>query len=272
MIKDVFLINSRDLPNELPAFERFYYRYHAPEVMSNRGPLLVRFVGYRPVPPIPEALDYGYYNMRVTEAWFRSVAERPSRTTNNILNYRWEREAPWVKQAPPAPGQGPRPGGQGGPPAPGQGPRIPAVNFTVDTQPTEVFLGGKWYADDKTILRWYTVTKYPTGVPIEQGEDWFLNVHSKEVLQQPGLTAYFSHRTIAYPGDPPPTWVRLTELWYENFNGWKKSVIESPPKYTKPPWAKYDKYPFLEPYVDFASTFLMERPDHDYLRETTPYP
>ena len=28
----------------------------------------------------------------------------------------------------------------------------------------------------------------------------------------------------------------------------------------------------LEPYVDFASTFLMERPDHDYLKEAAPYP
>jgi hypothetical protein len=25
-------------------------------------------VGYRPVPPMPEALAYGYYNLRVTEA------------------------------------------------------------------------------------------------------------------------------------------------------------------------------------------------------------
>jgi len=49
-------------------------------------------------------------------------------------------------------------------------------------------------------------------------------------------------------------------------------VIDSPPKYTKPPWAKYDKYPFLEPYVDFASTFLTERPDIDYLKEAPAFP
>jgi len=53
MIKDVFILNSADLPNELPAFERWYLRYHAAEVISNRGPLLVRMVGYRPLPVIP---------------------------------------------------------------------------------------------------------------------------------------------------------------------------------------------------------------------------
>jgi len=61
-------------------------------------------------------------------------------------------------------------------------------------------------------------------------------------------------------GRYPIEWVRVTEQWYEDFTGWKKSVIDSPPKYTKPPWAKYDKYPFLEPYVDFTSTFILERP------------
>ncbi len=256
MIKDVFMLYSADLPNELPSFERWYLRYHAAEVMSNRGPLLVRFLGYRPLPVIPEALDYGYYNLRVTEAWFRSVEERPAMVIgkpSGILDYRWQ--APWMETGLPKPGPEP----------------IPSVSLTVPTQPTDVFLAGKYTADEMPILRWYIAIKYPEGVPVEEGEDWFLNVHSKEVLEQPGLTAYFSSRAIDMPGRPA-TWVRLVEQWYADFNGWKRSVIDSPPKYTRPSWAKYDKYPFLEPYVDFASTFLMERADHDYLKEATPYP
>jgi hypothetical protein len=148
---------------------------------------------------------------------------------------------------------------------------LPPIECTVPAQPTEIFLGDKFNADEKTILRWFIVTKCPEGVPVEEGEEWFLNVHSKEVLQQPGLVAYSSHRTIAMPGRPYH-WHRISEQWYEDFHGWRKSVIESPPKYTRPPWAKYDRYPFLEPRVDFASTFLMERPTIDYLREATAYP
>jgi hypothetical protein len=36
-------------------------------------------------------------------------------------------------------------------------------------------------------------------------------------------------------------------------------------------WAKYDKYPFLEPDVDFVSTFLLERPECDFLKDYRSY-
>jgi hypothetical protein len=232
--------------------------------MSKDGPLQVRFISYRPIPVIPEVLSYGYYNLRVTEAWFRSATEleeveplhRVVPQSDRILNFTWQ--APWAKQR--INWKEIKPGS------------VSRVSLSVPTLPTNIFLGGKYTADEKAIIRWYTVTKYPKGVSLEEGEDWFLNVHSKEVLQQPGLTAYFSTRACNMPGRYPVEWVRLTELWYEDFNSWKKSVIDSPPKYTKPTWAKYNKYPFLEPYVDFTSTFLLERPDHNYLKECNPYP
>lgn len=103
MIKSVFMLHSADLPNELPAFERWLLRYHAPEVMAKDIGLQVRFISYRPIPVIPEVLNYGYYNMRVTEVWFRSAAEleeleplkhAPGRT-DRVLGFTWQ--APWVK-------------------------------------------------------------------------------------------------------------------------------------------------------------------------------
>jgi len=65
------------------------------------------------------------------------------------------------------------------------------------------------------MLRWYTFTKYPEGVSVEEGDDWFLNVHSKEVLQQPGLIGYFSAKAVQFPGRSAPTWWRQSELVYE---------------------------------------------------------
>jgi len=50
MFKTVYMLHSEDLPNELPAFERFYLRYHAPEVISHDGPFIVRFIAWRPLP------------------------------------------------------------------------------------------------------------------------------------------------------------------------------------------------------------------------------
>jgi hypothetical protein len=264
MIKSIFMLHSADLPNELPAFERWLLRYHAPEVMAKDIGLQVRFISYRPIPAIPEVLNYGYYNMRVTEVWFRSAAEleeleplqhAPGRT-DRVLGFTWQ--APWAKQ--PIRWKEPKPGVP------------PRIAFSVFTPATDIFLGGKYRADEKSIIRWYTVMKYPKGVSLEAGEDWFLNTHVKETLQQPGLIAYFSSRACNMPGRYPVEWVRLTELWYEDFNSWKKAVIDSPPHYTKPPWATRDKYPFLEPYTDFASTFILERPDHDYMRDAHSYP
>jgi len=239
---------------DLPAWERYYRRYHGPEIVGRFGPWLTRFVGYRAVPVPPEAEKFGYINYRMIEGWWNSAPGWPT----DRLTF--------------SPTRGitipPKPGG---------------VVF-LPPQATEDFMGHEVCPDEKTILRWYIVFRYPEGVSLEEGEDWYLNVHAREVMCQRGLTRFFSTRTIPPPGqslpgwhkpsgaEPPspklPNWVRVTEQWYENINNWRKSVIESPPIYTKPSWAKYDKYPFLQPGVDLISTFLLEEPDIDFMKIT----
>jgi hypothetical protein len=147
-------------------------------------------------------------------------------------------------------------------------------------------MGSEWESHQKNVLRWYVLFKYPEGVPKDEGEKWFLNVHVPEMIKQRGLYRFFSYRVIKevipLPGEWPPTrmpppetvlhsWDRLSELWYESFEDWRASVIKSPPSYTKPPWAKYDSYPFLEPFVDFVCSFLLERPNDEFLRDARGY-
>ena len=55
-------------------------------------------------------------------------------------------------------------------------------------------------------------------------------------------------------------------------------MVEEPPEYTAPEWATDDffkdgnaAYPFFTPGVDFASTFLLERPADEFLRDTRYY-
>ncbi len=267
MIKCVFVM---DLPsmNELPEMERWYIRYHAPEAINMLGPWMTRYRSYRAVPPPPGAEHYGYYNYRVSELWFRNITELPpvvgmgTDLRGQFFELTWPQ---WMKGAASTELYAPKWAGQP------EGPH-PWAQVFVPAAATEDFLG-HFTVDEKAILRWYITFKYPDGVPVEEGEKWFLNVHSKEVMKQPGLIRYFSHRAIEVPGIPNQyPWHRVTEQWYENFDGWRKSVIDSPPKYTKPPWAKYDKYPFLHPYVDFLSTFLLERPTDDFLRDWRSYP
>ena len=63
MIKTIILHHLLDM-NDLPAAERWFYRYHVPEVLRNRP---VSYVSYRAVPPPPGAEAYGYFNYKVHE-------------------------------------------------------------------------------------------------------------------------------------------------------------------------------------------------------------
>jgi hypothetical protein len=64
----------------------------------------------------------------------------------------------------------------------------------------------------------------------------------------------------------------LVEQWYEDFDGWRKAVLESGIKYTPPPWAKVKELPFFEPVIDYVSTFVGETPDIDFMRDVRPRP
>jgi hypothetical protein len=243
-----------DIPlNNIAAMERWYFRNHAAEIVRRYGPWLTRHESYLPVTVPEEARAFGFYNWRVTEGWWREIPETGPRGT-----FAFTVPPVWPKVA---------------------------TCFTP-AQPTEDFLGSELQPHEKDVLRWYVLFKYPDGVAFEEGEDWFLNIHAKEVIEQPGLYRFFSYRVIrepvALPGvwapgkTPSPdtilaSWDRVCELWYETFDDWRKSVIEAPPRYTRPSWAGYDKYPFLEPYVDFVCSFILERPNDEFLRDSRGY-
>ena len=261
MVKCSFIL---DLPsmNELPEMERWYIRYHAPEAIGMLGAWMTRYMSYRAVPPPEGAADYGYYNYRVSELWFRSIDELPPVVgmgmdlSGQIFELTWPK---FMRGAVSSELYAPKWGGRP------EGPH-PWTQIFVPAATTEDFLG-RFTFDDITFIRWYIAFKYPEGVSIEDGEDWYLNVHSKEVMQQPGLIRYFSHRAVEVPGIPYQyPWDRLTEQWYENYDAWHKALNASI-TYTKPDWASKETYPFLAPYTDFLSTFILERPTDDFLRD-----
>ncbi|UCE35055.1 MAG: hypothetical protein JSV40_03880 [Deltaproteobacteria bacterium] len=233
--------------NDLPAAERWFYRYHVPEVLRNNP---VSYVSYRAVPPPPGAEEYGYFNYKVHE---------------NVLLGEQEQHLGLLSMTP-------------------EVVPLKVVMVNVPAVPTDDFKGRDVSLGEKTILRWLIVFRYPEGVSLEEGEAWYLHVHAQEVMRQPGLTRFFSYRilpsqvsvqegasTFLHPRSTVSSnWHRVSEQWYENSNGWVDSVIKSPPVYTRPAWATYDRYPFFEPEVDFASTFILERPSDDWLRHVPP--
>lgn len=233
--------------------ERWYYQKHSVEIIRRYGPWLTRHESYLPVFPPPEALRFGFYNWRVTEGWWRELPETgPKGTFSFTLPPVWPKVATCF---------------------------IPA-------QPTEDFMGYELQPDEKNVLRWFILFRYPNGISREEGEDWFLNIHVREVMKQPGLYRFFSYKVIKedipLPGTWPPgafkgeqkgsvSWDRVCELWYETWDDWRNSVINSPPLYTRPEWASYPVYPFLKPGEDFVCSFLLERPTDDFLRDIRGY-
>lgn len=255
-----YLVLNLSSIDYLPVMERWLYKDHAMETINQVGPILNRYTTYRSIPAPEGGLDYGYYNWRMTEHWWeRSPFQAGVMGHGSALSEVWpegyqealgipqgekERGRKWLGKA-------------------------PAFVF-VPIRPTEDFKGSGLTINDGTIIRWVTVFKYPEGVSVEEGDDWYLNVHAPEVARQVGLKRFFSFKSVE-PSHMVGPFVRVSELWYENHSAWRRAIIESPPEYTRPDWARWDTYPFLQPDHDFVSTFLLERPECNFLRDYKGY-
>jgi hypothetical protein len=247
VVKTFVLHHLPDM-DDLPAAERWFYRLHIPEVLRNRP---LSYVSFRAVPAPAGAEDYGYFNYKLHEQLAPGDEEPPL----GLLG--WSHEVVPLRVA----------------------------MVTVPAVPTDDFLGRETSFDEKTILRWFCVFRYPEGVSPEEGDAWYREVHAPEVLRQPRLTRFFSYRVMpprfAIRGGRPPflhpqsvfssAWHRVSELWYVDAHGWRESVLDAPPAYTPPPWATRPAYPFLMPGGEFVSSFLLERPSDDWLRELRPF-
>ena len=234
MIKHVFVGFLHGAP-EIEG-TRWYFRYHSKEVVRFFGPWLRRYETYNAYTPPEEARQLGAVGGRMTELWYSSVEDFLEAKPNSRP---YTNEA-WMAKLPPG--------------------AMTAGITLVPAMPTENFLGKEPTPEERPILRWYRLIKYPEGVSRADGEEWYLNTHSQEVKQQPGLLRYVSHLVVDNPPIRTP-WLRVEEQWYEDFDAWRKAVIDSPPKYTAPPWAKQG------PFLDSVSNFLRYKPDVDYLKD-----
>ena len=266
MIKSLIIYNINDM-NDLPAMERWLYKDHAPDIISSQGPIIAQFDTYRSV-YVPKEMRkdfhrFGTYNWRVINQWWHENplestdkeptrgALSPTQTENHnkkmdisdggIATLNWK-------------------GNEG---------FHPPVYAFLPMRHTEDFKGcGRTLYDHQSAVRWLVAIKYPEGVSFEKGEDWYLNVHAQEIAKQDGLLRFFSSRT-AEPTVGP--FIRVSEMWYEDLNSWKRNVVEEPIQYTRPDWASHPEFPFLKPFVDFVGIFLDERPECNFLTELGPY-
>lgn len=259
MLRSYLLLNLISL-DYLPLMDRWLYKDHAMETMNQVGPLLHRYTTYRAVPGPQGAVALGYYNWRMTEHWW---AQSPFH--EGVMGHGSAMAEIWPEGYKKALGI---PTGESQRCCKWAG-KAPVFIF-VPVRPTEDFKGRSLTINDGTIIRWLTIFKYPEGVSVEEGDDWYINVHAPEVMEQPGLKRFFSFAAVE-PSSKVGPFARVSELWYENHSVWQHSVVDSPLKYTPPSWAQWGHYPFLQPDVDFVSTFLLERPECNFLRDYKGY-
>jgi hypothetical protein len=226
MIREITIGSLTDAPN-LEIGDRFYMRYHGPEIVRLSGPWITRFWIWRTHEPPAEAVErFGARGGRYIEIWYREedFADRPM--------LRGTSQRPWEG---------------------GHTPEERAVEM-VPANPTEVFYDSDPHPEQTPILRWVTMFRYPEGVSDEEGEKWFLEVHAKEAAKQPGLLKFVSYLAPAELKDGGmgvhvKFWDRVCEYWYRDFDAWRKAVLDSPPDYTAPPWG--GEYPFVIMYSNF---------------------
>ena len=108
---------------------------------------------------------------------------------------------------------------------------------------------------------------YPESVSVEEGEKWYLEVHSQEVKQFPGLRKYLTWKVLDVKELPwyeeeyarkQPECVRITELWWDDVESWLK-LRGGRVKLTPPPWG--------EPWLIARPVFVDEKPECDFLNE-----
>lgn len=233
MLKHIFLLGK---PANEVDFYRFYYRYHSKECVRYYGPWLTRYEHFRGYSAPPEAERFGVMGGGLTELWYRSVED-------------WIEADPYNRPYTTRGGQ--------------QRPAAPVLRpvTMAPAMPTEDFLGKEPTPEEVPILRWFQLVKYPDGVSVADGEKWYKEVYAQEAKEQPGLLYFKSHKVI--DNCPFPTdWHRVTEMWYEDLDAWRKAVIDSPPKYTRPPWGKD------EPFFDMRSALVGYKPTADFLKDS----
>jgi len=123
-------------------------------------------------------------------------------------------------------------------------------------------------------------------VSAAEGERWFLETHAPQLCALPGLRRFFSYRVVdddvRLPGvwrdgdTPPPEtvqhqWHRLSELWFDTLSDWKAAMVDGSTALTPPAWASRPGYPFVDPGRDFVSSFILERPSDEFLRDLRGY-
>jgi len=219
--------------------DRFYIAFHSQEVHRAVKAWQRNYISFRSyLPPEEATKSYPIGYGRMTEIQFDSLADFRETRPNNIY--------------------GAGLGSYTAPPGGWAGDKkiFVSTTATIPVNPQEMFVNLDTPPKQIPYFRWIQFIRYPKDVTAEAGDAWYRNVHAKEVAKLPGLKRYGFYKTVSETSPYP----RVAELWFDDYEAWKKSFLPTP-KFTSPPWG--GTYPFF----DAKTMFIGENPDIDFTND-----
>lgn len=264
-MRSFILVNVRN-DSDLPEAYRWLYKYHVPESISQFSPYVTKYAAYRGLPVPEEGKNFGLYNWIMTEHyWLINPFHTSGTATPNGIAFKESYDKRYMEiTCQPTSGEL-RPSTWLGTPK-GYHPTVFvfAPIFWEDD-----FKGSDRTPEDGPNFRWLITFKYPDNISLEEGDKWFKDKFVPKVAKLPEVTRFISSKVLDNPRVSP--FQRVVEIWFKNRKEWQKAMKEVADKVEKPSWATYKTFPYMEPYKDFVSIFLLDHPEEDHLEQYRGY-
>jgi hypothetical protein len=244
-MRSMIFNNVNDVVNDTHKAYYHLFRYHVPESISQFFPYVNRYSFYRALPTPTDPKKFGVYNFLMTEHYWtiNAYLERHISTFNFYNN-------PEFKEI-----MGQNPGG------------LPLVFVFLPIFWEEEFKGGERTFLDGPNYRWTTVLRYPDGVSEADGDKWLFETAIPKLAARPEVTRILTSKLIKTA--LPTPFYRSLELWFNDAKGWRSAIENT--QYPKPSWAQTEVFPYLKPFEQFSSMFLMDKADTENLSDYSGY-
>lgn len=242
--------------------ENWLYRYHIPDSISQFGPYVSKYAFYAALPTPPEGERFGTTRMQLTEHYWLINPMSADIQFKSLTEYfptdvlKWQGNIPddnkdEVDKCNSENLEGDRArstGGDNGMP--------PFIFAFLPVGWEEDIKGRGRTIEDGPNYRWQFVMKYPDGISLEEGDKWFYEELIPKFELMPEVNRVLTSKIIQDVNNCP--FQRVVEMWFDSQSAWYKCAVENAKNIEKPVWAKYDKFPYLNPKYEFASIFLSD--------------
>lgn len=126
--------------------------------------------------------------------------------------------------------------------------------------------------DDGPNYRWQFIIKYPDNVTEEEGDKWFYEAVIPYFQECPLCNRILTSKVIKDTNGSP--YQRVVEMWFDGPEEWYEAAVANADKIPAPEWmdaCSQDKFPYLKPWYEFSSMFLMDYATSDNMTQYRGY-